>query len=132
MPGHPKYPGLTYAGSAKVIDRIVGDFAHAWGFGLDFGAQYQKGKWRFGAMGQDITSTFNAWSFNTSLLSPVFAVTNNEIPSNSVEVTLPKLILGGGYKTNITNKISWLTELDLVSTFDGKRNTNDQLKSSKH
>jgi hypothetical protein len=117
-----KVKGLRYGGSAKVIDRIVGDFAHAWGFGLDFGVQYQKDKWYFGAFGQDITSTFNAWTFNTSLLAPVFSITNNEIPANSVEVTLPKLILGAGYKTNLTKKISWLTELDIINTFDGQRN----------
>lgn len=119
-----KVPGLRYGGNAKVVYRNVGEFAHAWGFGLDFGAQYQKGKWHFGAFGQDITSTFNAWSFTLDEnVKQTFIKTNNEIPANSVEVTLPKLIIGTGYKTNISSKISWLTELDLVNTFDGKRNT---------
>jgi len=118
-----KLKGLRYGGNVKVINRIVGDFAHAWGFGLDFGAQYQKDKWHFGALGQDITSTFNAWTFtlNQDVLA-TYTATNNEIPQNSVEVTLPKLILGAGYKTDISSKISWLSEIDLVNTFDGRRN----------
>ena len=64
-----KRKGLTYGANVKVIYRKVGEFATAWGFGLDIGTQYKMGKWRFGAMGRDITSTFNAWSFNTEKLS---------------------------------------------------------------
>ena len=43
--------------------RKVGDFAHAWGFGIDVGAQYHFKKWKFALMGRDLTSTFNAWDF---------------------------------------------------------------------
>src|SRR5437868_6917644 len=42
-----KVQGLQLGGSAKIIHRNVGDFAHAWGFGLDAGAQYERGKWIF-------------------------------------------------------------------------------------
>ena len=86
--------GFRYGGNVKVIHRKVGDFATAWGFGLDLGIQYQKNKWHFGAMARDITSTFNAWSFNTEKLETVFLQTDNEIPENGLEITLPKLILG--------------------------------------
>jgi hypothetical protein len=119
-----KVEGLQLGANAKIIHRKVGDFAKAWGFGLDAGAQYQKGKWIFGAMAKDISSTFNAWSFTLSdELKQVYAVTNNDIPENSMEVTLPKLILGTGYKTNIgSSKFTWLGELDGDITFDGQRN----------
>jgi len=117
-----KTPGLRFGGSAKIIHRKAGDFAKAWGFGLDAGAQYDKGKWTFGLMAKDITSTFNGWSFNTEKLAPVFAQTNNEIPQNSLEVTLPKLILGAAFKTPITQKISIQAEINTDITFDGKRN----------
>ena len=50
-------------GNVKIIHRKAGDFAKAWGFGIDVGLQYEKGPWRFGAVGKDITSTFNAWTF---------------------------------------------------------------------
>lgn len=114
--------GFRYGGNVKVIHRKVGEFASAWGFGLDAGVQYDKGKWKFGALGKDITSTFNAWSYNTEKLEEVFQQTGNEIPENGVEVTLPKLILGAAYKTNITDKFSVEPELNLDITFDGKRN----------
>ncbi len=117
-----KIEGLRLGGNAKIVHRKVGDFAKAWGFGLDLGLQYEKDKWRFGAFGKDITSTFNAWSFNTENLETVFAQTGNEIPQNGLEITLPKIILGAAYKTNIGKKVSVLPEINLDVTFDGKRN----------
>lgn len=114
--------GLRYGGNFKVVHRKVGKFASAWGFGLDGGVQYEKDKWKFGALGKDITSTFNAWKFNTAELEEVFIQTGNEIPENGLEVTLPKLILGVGYKTNLSKKFTIHPELNLDVTFDGKRN----------
>lgn len=114
--------GLRYGANVKIIHRIVGEFAKAWGFGLDVGVQYDLGTWKFGAMARDITSTFNAWSFNTEPLEEVFTITGNEIPQNSLEITLPKLILGIGKKVNFHEKISMYSELDLDVTFDGMRN----------
>lgn len=117
-----KIKGLRYGGSAKIIHRKVGEFGRAWGFGIDLGAQYQQGKWQFGLMAKDITSTYNAWSYNTELFEKTFSATGNEIPRNSTEITLPKLILGTGYRTNITAKISLLAEINADLTFDGPRN----------
>jgi hypothetical protein len=117
-----KIEGFRYGANVKVVHRKVGDFASAWGFGLDAGVQYDKGKWRFGAMGKDITSTFNAWSYNTEKLEDVYLQTGNEIPENGVEVTLPKLILGVAYKADLGKKITVEPELDLDITFDGERN----------
>ncbi len=117
-----KVEGLNVGGSAKIIHRKAGDFGKAWGFGFDLGAQYKKDYWRFGVMAKDVTSTFNAWSYNTELLEPTFSQTGNEIPKNSTEITLPKLIFGVGYQRNISEKISALVEMDLDMTFDGKRN----------
>ncbi len=114
--------GFRWGVNAKVIYRHVGDFAKAWGFGLDVGAQYDYRKWKFGAMAKDITSTFNAWSYTLSdRTKQVFASTGNEIPVNSLEVTLPRLILGGGREFQI-KKISLLTEVNAVMTTDGRRN----------
>jgi hypothetical protein len=117
-----KIEGLRLGGNVKVIHRTAGDFAKAWGFGLDVGAQYDHNKWKFGAVGKDITSTFNAWTYNTSNLQEVFSQTGNEIPENGLEITLPRLILGVAYKTTITSKVSVAPALDLDITFDGKRN----------
>lgn len=118
-----KIPGLRVGANAKVIRRKIGEFAGAWGFGIDAGAQYDYKKWKFAAMARDITSTFNAWSFDLSEeTKEVFVATGNEIPENSVEVTLPKLLLGGARKFDFKHNISLLAELNLDATFDGKRN----------
>lgn len=118
-----KIPGLRLGANVKIIRRKIGDFAGAWGFGLDAGAQYDYKKWKFAAMARDVTTTFNAWSFNLSdETKAVFIATGNEIPENSVEITLPKLLLGGARKFDFTDKISLLAELDVDATFDGKRN----------
>lgn len=117
-------PNLSVGANAKIIRRRVGDFAGAWGFGLDVGAQYEfKKKWKFAAMARDVTTTFNAWNFNLSEeMKETFLVTDNEIPENSVEITLPKLLLGAARSFRFKNKISLLTEINLDGTFDGKRN----------
>jgi hypothetical protein len=118
-----KIPGLRLGANAKIIRRRIGDFAGAWGFGLDAGAQYHYKKWKLAAMMRDVTSTFNAWSFNLSEeTKAVFVATGNEIPDNAVEVTLPKLLLGGARKVDFKHNISLLAELNLDATFDGKRN----------
>lgn len=118
-----KIPGLRVGGSAKIIRRKIGDFAGAWGFGIDAGAHYDYKKWKFAAMARDVTSTFNAWTFNLSdETKAVFLQTGNEIPENGVEITLPKLILGASRKFDLSKKITLLSEINLDATFDGKRN----------
>ena len=43
-----------------------------WGFGFDFGVQYQtKNGWYFGIMGRDITTTFNTWSFDENRINDI-------------------------------------------------------------
>ncbi len=113
--------GLTFGGNAKLIYRRTGDFATAWGFGFDLGIQYSFRQWHFGANARDVTSTFNAWSFNTVDLEDVFIATGNDIPSNSLELTLPRLLLGAARSFKLHEKISLLTELNTDVTFDGKR-----------
>jgi len=118
-----KIEGLNYGANVKIIYRQVGDFAKAWGFGLDLGAQYQHKTWKFAVMARDVTSTFNAWSFSLDQETiDVFNVTGNEIPNNSLEITLPKVILGVSKDIKISNKFRAITELNLDLSTDGKRN----------
>lgn len=120
-----KLKGVKIGANAKIIRRKLGDFGGAWGFGLDVGAMYDYKNWRFAAMGRDITGTFNAWSYTLNdETKETFAVTGNEIPTNSVEVTVPKLILGTTRTWNVwKDRVSLAAELNLINTFDGKRNT---------
>ena len=119
-----KIKGLSFGGNVKIIYRQIGSFAKAYGFGLDVGVQYHLKKWRFGAMGRDITSTFNAWTYDLSSdMKEVFEATGNEIPDNSLELTLPRLLLGAGRYFIISKSITAIVEADFDITFDGKRNT---------
>jgi hypothetical protein len=115
-------PNLRIGGNAKVIYRKVGDFASAIGFGLDASAQFSLDKWKFGVLARDVTSTFNAWSFNLDdRTKEVFLLTGNEIPENSVEVTLPRIILGVARSFEFKNVVL-NAEVDFDLTTDGKRN----------
>ncbi len=117
-------PGLQLGGNAKVIYRKVGSFATAWGFGLDAGATYQRDRWRFSAVARDITGTFNAWNYTLDQRTiDVFQQTGNDIPVNSVEVTLPRLMLGAARQFKFGQKVELVAALDLENTFDGRRNT---------
>jgi len=117
-----KFEGLRYGTNVKVIRRIAGEFASATGFGIDLGAQYVWNDWIFGVTGRDITTTFNFWSFNNEELEEVFLATNNEIPENSLELTLPKIILGAARTFAVHEKIDILTEINADISTDGKRN----------
>ncbi len=115
--------GLSLGGNVKIIYRNVGDFANAYGFGIDASALYKRGNWLFSAVGKDITSTFNAWSYSLDKeTEKVFKATGNELPVNGLELTLPKLVLGSGRLFSIGDKFTFFPELDLEIYFDGKRN----------
>jgi len=119
----PEYENLFIGANAKVIRRTAGSFAGAWGFGLDIGAIYKMEQWQFALVGRDITTTFNAWTYNLDdSMREVFTITGNEIPSNSYEVTLPRFILGTSREFEFKNDISLLASLDINITTDGKRN----------
>ncbi len=114
--------GLSYGANVKIIHRIIGEYGKSYGFGIDAGAQLKKGPWTFAAVGRDITTTFNSWSYNVDKLSTVFTATGNEIPKNSTETTFPKIILGTAYKPVLKGNFGLTTEVNLNLTTDGKRN----------
>lgn len=115
--------GLRYGANVKVIHRKVGDFAHSWGFGLDLGAQYDLKKWSFGLVARDVTSTFNAWSYDLSdAMKETFTRTNNDIPENTLELTMPRLNIGVARRFDFLKRFSALIDVDADVTFDGMRN----------
>ena len=115
---------LYVGGNVKIVRRVIGSFASSWGFGLDLGMQYQVGKFRFAAVGRDITSTFNAWKVTfTEREKDVLLATGNELPDiNSLEVTRPQITLGAAYTFDIKS-FSISPEINLIATTDGRRNT---------
>ena len=88
-----------------------------------------KKNWKFGLMVRDITTTYNAWSFDEDRLNDIqnaIAGQNQEEPETT-EITIPKLQLGMS-KTFVFNyDYSLLTELDLLVRFE---ENNDVISSS--
>lgn len=117
-----KVPGLSVGGNVKVVHRSIGSFARSWGFGIDLAATYRHKNWRFSAMGRDLTTTYNSWTYSLDQeTEDVFIATGNELPQNGLEITLPKIVLGAAYKRDL-NKFSILGEVNAVLSTDGRRN----------
>ena len=110
---------FSVGGNIKIINRSIGSFGTAWGFGADLGAQWRGDLFSFGLSARDITTTFNAWSFN---LTPeeklVFEQTNNTIPVSSTEIALPRLIAGVAMHKKIES-LSYLVEANLNISSNG-------------
>jgi hypothetical protein len=114
--------GLSVGGNFKIIYRQIGDFASAYGFGLDASANYTKNKWKFAVMARDITTTVNAWTYTLDdATKKVFEETNNTIPQNGTEITLPKLLFGASKEFTIKNQFTILPEINFDMYFDGQR-----------
>lgn len=121
--------GLNIGVNAKVIRRIIGDFASSWGFGLDLGIQFNKNDWKFGVMVRDITTTFNAWAIDEEKFSEIQGAVNGqnqELP-DTMEITIPKLNLGVSRKFIFHYDYVLLTEIDLNFRFT---QTNDLVSNS--
>ncbi len=121
--------GLNYGVNAKVIRRVIGDFASSWGFGLDAAIQFKNDKWMFGIMARDITTTFNAWSIDEKKFAEIQGAVegqNQELPETT-EITIPKLQLGMARKFVYHYDFSLLAEVDLNFRF---AETNDIISTS--
>lgn len=122
--------GLNIGVNAKIIRRIIGDFASSWGFGLDAALQYKTNNgWEFGFMARDVTTTYNAWSFDSEQLTTIqdaIPGQNQETPEKT-EITIPKLQIGAAKKILLHEKYSLLTELDLNVRFE---QNNDLISTS--
>jgi hypothetical protein len=119
-----KIPGFQYGVNAKVIRRVIGDFASSWGFGFDFGLQFERQDWKFGLMLRDITTTYNIWNINEEeyeKIKDAVAGQNQELPESS-EITLPKAQLGVSKKFQFHNETSLMASGNLNMRFE---QTND-------
>ena len=113
------FSGLKYGVNAKVIRRIIGNFANSWGFGFDAGLQFDKNDWKVGLMLRDITTTYNVWSINEDEYAKIknaVAGENQELPE-STEITLPKAQFGMSKKFEFHNETSLLAAANLNMQF---------------
>lgn len=89
-------PGFQYGVNAKVVRRIIGDFANSWGFGFDVGLQFERNNWQFGLLVRDLTTTYNIWNIDEEkyqAIADAIPGQNQELPE-STEITAPKAQLG--------------------------------------
>lgn len=121
--------GFTYGVNAKVIRRVIGDFADSWGFGFDVGIQFEKNDWMYGLMLRDITTTYNIWNINEKEFEKIQDAVpgeNQELPETT-ELTLPKAQLGIARKFIIRHDYSLLASMNLNMRFT---QTNDLISTS--
>ena len=119
-----RFEGLSVGANAKVIYRNVGSFATAYGFGIDAGVQYNHKGWNLGLMARDVTTTFNSWAINSAeYAKDITYQTDDVVPANSTEITLPQFVLGAGRRFQLPKEFSALVAVDLEATTDGRRNT---------
>lgn len=123
-----KIQGFQYGVNAKVIRRIIGNFANSWGFGLDAGVQFERNDWYFGLMVRDITTTYNIWNIDEAQYATIkntIPGENQDLPERS-EITAPKAQLGMSKKYQFHNDMSLLAAANLNMEFT---KTNDIIAS---
>lgn len=114
---------LSLGVSPKIVYNKMSTFANSVGFGIDVGLQYRIKNWRIGFMGRDLTSTFNAWKFTFSdKEKEVLSQTGNEIPVNTLELTLPRIWFGVAYEYQLKKIMKISPEINFDLSTDGKRN----------
>lgn len=114
--------------NAKVVRRTIGNFANSWGVGLDAGIQYEKGKWKFGLMIRDISTTYNIWNIDEDAFDSIqdaIPDQNQELPETT-EITKPKIQFGIARTFNLSRFFNLLTEVDLNMRF---AKTNDLIST---
>lgn len=114
--------------NAKIVRRIIGDFASSWGFGFDIGLQFERNNWKYGVMARDITTTFNSWAINEegfNKIKDAIPNQNQELPETT-EITKPKIQAGVAKSFLIGRDFNLLTEVNINMRF---AETNDIISS---
>jgi hypothetical protein len=123
------FKDVNFGVNAKIVRRIIGNFASSWGFGFDAGIQFERNNWKFGIMARDITTTFNSWAINEDEFNKIkdaIPGQNQELPETT-EITKPKIQIGVAKEVNIGRFFNLQTEVDLNIRFE---QTNDIFSSS--
>ncbi|MBO7463665.1 MAG: hypothetical protein J6T96_13825 [Bacteroidales bacterium] len=93
-----RLPALTVGGNVKLIYRHEGDFANAFGFGIDLAARYSWRRLSCAAVLRDATTTFDFWSVNESKFDSAYLATGNTVPESRLEQRSPSLVLSAAYR----------------------------------
>ena len=109
---------LSVGATAKVIRRGIGDFASAWGYSFDVGAQMQVGRVRLGVNVQDATGMLQAWSVDEARFAALDA---EQRPVGLTEIVLPVARVGGSTRLELSEQFGVTAAADLGLGFDGQR-----------
>jgi hypothetical protein len=121
-------PGFQYGVNAKIIRRVIGQFANSWGFGFDVGLQFKRNDWQFGLMVRDITTTYNVWNIDEKEYQKIADAVpgqNQELPE-STEITAPKAQMGLSKKFIIRYDYSLMAAANINMRFT---KTNDLIST---
>ncbi len=105
--------------NAKIVYRNVGKFATGYGFGFDIGAIYHADNgWNYGGMLRDATTTVNFWTVNQKELSTIVNGEEfNPVPTDKMEITLPKLNIGASKNFEFSQNLELLPEVGINVDF---------------
>ena len=113
--------GLAVGVTGKIIRRSIGDFAGAWGYSFDVGAQYQLGRFRLGLNLQDATGMLQSWSVNHDAFADFEATFGETAPQGGTELVLPVARLGAATTIPFTEDLGFTVDADVDLAFDGQQ-----------
>lgn len=112
---------LSVGVTGKVIRRSIGDFANAWGYSFDVGAQYKIGRVQLGLNLQDATSMIQSWSVNQGQFAEFEETFGETAPQGGTEMVLPVARFGAATSIPFTDDIGFTVGMDLDFAFDGQQ-----------
>lgn len=112
---------LSVGVTGKVIRRSIGDFANAWGYSFDVGAQYKIGRVQLGLNLQDATSMIQSWSVNQGQFAEFEETFGETAPQGGTEMVLPVARFGAATSIPFTDDIGFTLGMDLDFAFDGQQ-----------
>ena len=108
---------VSLGATAKVVRRGVGDFASAWGYSLDVGAQVELGRVRLGLNVQDASSMVQSWSVDAERFAQVEEASR---PVGLTEIVLPVARMGASTLVPLSDDIGLTLATDVDLAFDGQ------------
>lgn len=124
---------FTVGASGKIIRRTIGDFADAWGYSFDAGAQWRGDRFMIGVQLQDLSTMLQSWSVNASAFSieetnpdtgvpyTFTEVFDQELPTGDTFLVLPVVRLGSGLIVPVSSQSTLTFGLDVDIAFDGQQ-----------
>lgn len=111
----------SFGVTGKIIRRSIGDFASAWGYSFDIGAQYRAGKVLLGVNLQDISTMLLSWNTDQVRLNALEETFGDTVPTGASELVLPVMRLGSGVQLPFSEATSLNLAFDTDVRFDGLR-----------